>query len=122
MITLRDDRSFEGDHVDGVVRDVRQPVPDDGLLAGAIFSMGDAAGGPSAMLTIEGRRYPKKAPTHLHKTDTFRMALGEPIVVGRTSYAHGEFRLQQVGTFYGPELWTDEVGTWLRANGLGPRG
>jgi hypothetical protein len=112
MITMRSAPvDWESGRVDGVVRDDRQPVPDDGLLSGASFSLGDAMGGPSAMLSITRRLFPKKAPTHRHKTDTFRMALGEPIVVGRTSYAHGEFRMQQVDTYYGPEYWTDEVGT-----------
>src|SRR2546421_5647262 len=112
MITLRgcQDRWVSG-HIDGLIRDDRIPHQDDGLLSGAAFSLGDAMGGPSVMMTITRRLYPKKAPTHLHKTDTFRMALGEPIVVGRTTYVHGEFRLQEVDSFYGPELWTDEVGT-----------
>ncbi|MGE0878348.1 MAG: YegP family protein [Acidimicrobiia bacterium] len=111
MIELRGDHHWTDGHADGVVRDIRRPLPDDGLLPGAVFSLGDAAAGPSVMLTIEGRRFPKKAPTHLHKTDTFRMALGEPIVVGRTSYPHGRFRLQAVDTYYGPEYWNDETGT-----------
>jgi hypothetical protein len=112
MIVLRtgDAHWVEG-RVDGVVRDDRRPVPDDGLLSGASFSLGDPKGGPSAMLSITRRLFPKKAPVHKHKSDTFRMALGEPIVVGRRSYAHGEFRLQAVDTYYGPEYWTDEVGT-----------
>ena len=112
MITLRaDGATWVDGHLDGLVRDDRVPQPEDGLASGASVSLGDPAGGPSAMLSITRRLFPKKAPTHLHKTDTFRMALGEPITVGRTSYAHGEFRLQQVDTFYGPEYWSDEVGT-----------
>ncbi|MCU4186633.1 hypothetical protein K6U06_19875 [Acidiferrimicrobium sp. IK] len=47
----------------------------------------------------------------MHKSDTFRMALGAPIIVGRRSYEHGEFRVQKADTFYGPELWNDEIGT-----------
>jgi hypothetical protein len=39
------------------------------------------------------------------------MALNDPIVVGRTSYPHGAFRLQAADSYYGPEYWTDEVGT-----------
>ena len=112
MITLRGvDKEWHDDRVDGIVRDDRQPLPDDGLLPGASLSMGDPMGGPSAMLSITRRLFPKKAPVHKHKSDTFRMALGEPIVDGRRSYTHGEFRLQAADTFYGSEFWTDEVGT-----------
>ena len=112
MIELRQSGATWMDgHVDGFIRDDRQPVPDDGLLPGASFALGDRMAGPSVMMSITRRLYPKKTPVHLHKTDTFRMAFGEPLVVGRRSYAHGEFRLQHVGTYYGPELWTDEVGT-----------
>jgi hypothetical protein len=112
MIKLRSAEVVWNDgHADGVVRDTRVPHDDDGLLPGVSMALGADQGGPSVMLSITHRLYPRKAPVHKHKTDTFRMALGEPIVVGRTSYAHGEFRLQEVDTYYGPELWTDEVGT-----------
>lgn len=113
MINLRGNATmtWHEDRLDGVVRDDRQAVPDDGKSPGVSLSMGDPMGGPALMLSITRRLYPKKAPVHKHKSDTFRMALGESIVVGRRSYAHGEFRLQAVDTFYGPELWSDEVGT-----------
>ena len=111
MIELHSDGQVSVACLDGVVRDVRQPLPDDGLLPGAVFGFGDHDSGPRVSLTIERRLYPRKAPIHMHKSDTFRMALGEPIIVGRTSYCHSEFRLQETDTFYGPELWTDEVGT-----------
>jgi hypothetical protein len=111
MIKLREDANWENGRLEGMVRDDRKDIPDDGLLSAASFSMGDPMGGPSVSLAITGRRFPKKTPVHKHKSDTFRMALGEPIVVGRRSYAHGEFRLQAVDTYYGPESWTDEVGT-----------
>ena len=110
-ITLLEPTTWRHGVADGVVRDVRQPIPADGLLSGAVLRMGDEVAGPVVAMTIEGRRFPRQSPVHLHKSDSFRMALGEPIVVGRTSYAHGEFRLQRADTFYGPELWTDEVGT-----------
>ncbi|WP_163551678.1 hypothetical protein [Candidatus Frankia alpina] len=111
MITLLGSATWHNGHVDGVIRDIRRPVPDDGLLSGAILRMGDPGAGPVVAMSIEGRIFPRKAPVHLHKSDSFRMALGEPIRVGGTSYAHGEFRLQQADAFYGPEYWTDEVGT-----------
>ena len=111
MIELKGGHQETAPYVDGVVRDIRQPLPNDDLLPGAVFGFGDHESGPLVSLTIEGRRFPRKAPVHMHKSDTFRMALGEPIVVGRTSYPHGEFRLQETDTFYGPEYWTDEVGT-----------
>lgn len=111
MIKLREPAAWVDGHVDGVVRDTRATYDDDGLLSGASMALGAEEGGPSLTLSITRRLYPKKTPVHKHKTDTFRMALGEPIVVGRTSYAHGEFRVQAVDTYYGPEIWTDEVGT-----------
>jgi hypothetical protein len=111
MITLLESARWVEGRVDGVIRHVRRPVPDDGLLSGAILRMGDDTAGPVLAMTIEARRFPRQAPVHLHKSDSFRMALGQPIVVGRTSYQHGQFRLQEADRFYGPELWTDEVGT-----------
>ncbi|EIV91545.1 hypothetical protein [Frankia sp. QA3] len=111
MITLLGSATWHNGHVDGVIRDIRRPVPEDGLLSGAVARMGDSDAGPVVAMSIEGRIFPRKAPVHLHKSDSFRMALGEPIRVGGTSYAHGEFRLQQADAFYGPEYWTDEVGT-----------
>ncbi|MCM3920926.1 hypothetical protein ND748_04435 [Frankia sp. AiPs1] len=111
MITLLESATWHNGHVDGVIRDIRRPVPDDGLLSGAILRMGDPDAGPVVAMSIEGRIFPRKAPVHLHKSDSFRMALGEPIRVGGTSYAHGEFRLQRADAFYGPEYWSDEVGT-----------
>jgi hypothetical protein len=110
-ITLLQPTTWRQGIADGVVRDVRQPIPDDGLLSGAVLRMGDERSGPVVALAIEERRFPRKSPVHLHKSDSFRMALGQPIVVGRTSYDHGEFRLQRADAFYGPEMWTDEVGT-----------
>ncbi|WP_261562891.1 hypothetical protein [Frankia tisae] len=111
MITLLESATWHSGHVDGVIRDIRRPVPDDGLLSGAILRMGDPGAGPVVAMSIEGRIFPRKAPVHLHKSDSFRMALGEPIRVGGASYAHGEFRLQRADAFYGPEYWSDEVGT-----------
>ena len=112
MINLRGTTAmWQNGRLEGVVSDDRQTPPDDGKIPGVSFSMGDAMDGPSAMLSITRRLYPRKTPVHKHKSDTFRMALGEPIVVGRRSYAHGEFRLQAVDTYYGPEYWTDDVGT-----------
>ncbi|MCU1455168.1 MAG: hypothetical protein JWN46_3314 [Acidimicrobiales bacterium] len=111
MITLRDGAAWEAGSADGVIRDIRQPVPDDGRLSGAVMLLGDPVSGPAISMSIEGRLFPRKAPVHMHKTDTFRMALNDPLVVGRSTYQHGGFRLQQADTFYGPELWTDEVGT-----------
>jgi hypothetical protein len=111
VITLLESVTWHNGHVDGVIRDIRRPVPEDGLLSGAILRMGDPGAGPVVAMSIEGRIFPRKAPVHLHKSDSFRMALGEPIRVGGTSYAHGEFRLQRADAFYGPEYWTDEVGT-----------
>ena len=111
MITLTQPATWRAGVADGVVRDIRRPIPEDGLLSGAVLRMGDEESGPVVAMTIEGRMFPRKSPVHLHKSDSFRMALGEPIVVGRTSYGHGEFRLQRADSFYGPEMWTDEVGT-----------
>jgi hypothetical protein len=112
VITLLEPAAWSADgHVDGVIRDVRGPVPDDGLLNGAVMRMGDEQAGPVVAMAIQERIYPRKAPVHMHKSDSFRMALGEPIRVAGSTYAHGEFRLQSADTFYGPELWTDEVGT-----------
>ncbi|HVW45137.1 MAG TPA: hypothetical protein VHC18_27685 [Amycolatopsis sp.] len=111
MITLQEPAAWSDGRVDGVVRDIRRPIPYDGLLSGAVFRMGDETAGPVVSMTIQERIFPRKAPVHMHKSDSFRMALGEPIRVGGTSYAHGEFRLQRSDTFYGPEYWTDEVGT-----------
>ncbi|CAJ61730.1 MULTISPECIES: hypothetical protein [Frankia] len=111
MITLLGSATWHNGHVDGAIRDIRRPLPEDGLLSGAVLRMGDPDAGPVVAMSIEGRIFPRKAPVHLHKSDSFRMALGEPIRVGGTSYAHGEFRLQRADAFYGPEYWTDEVGT-----------
>jgi hypothetical protein len=111
VITLVHPTTWRAGVADGVVRDIRRPIPDDGLLSGAVLRMGDEESGPVVAMSIEGRMFPRTSPVHLHKSDSFRMALGEPIVVGRTSYGHGEFRLQRADSFYGPELWTDEVGT-----------
>jgi hypothetical protein len=111
MITVRDGAEWDDGHADGVIRDIRQPVPDDGKLSGAVMLLGDGASGPAIVMTIEKRLFPRKAAVHMHKTDNFRMALNDPIIVGRTSYAHGEFRVQQTDSYYGPEYWTDEVGT-----------
>src|ERR1700728_777626 len=111
VITLVHPTTWRVGVADGVVRDIRQPIPEDGLLSGAVLRMGDEESGPVVAMTIEGRMLPRTSPVHLHKSDSFRMALGEPIVVGRTSYGHGEFRLQRADSFYGPEFWTDEVGT-----------
>jgi hypothetical protein len=97
--------------VTGIIRDIRRPVPTGGLLRGAVLRMGDEQAGPVVAMTIQERMFPRKSPVHLHKSDSFRMALGDPIRVGGTSYAHGEFRLQRADAFYGPEFWTDEVGT-----------
>ncbi|HVU72870.1 MAG TPA: hypothetical protein VHE83_07900 [Mycobacteriales bacterium] len=112
MITLLEPATWTDDgHVDGVIRDVRQPLPDDGLLPGAVVRMGDDVSGPVVAMYIRAREFPRKAPVHLHKSDSFRMALGEPIRVAGATYAHGEFRLQSADTFYGPEHWSDDVGT-----------
>lgn len=111
MISLLAPAPWSAGRVDGLIRDIRRPIPDDGLLPGAVLRMGDEEAGPVVAMSIEGRLFPRKAPVHLHKSDSFRMALGEPLRVGGTSYAHGEFRLQRSDTFYGPEYWTDEVGT-----------
>ncbi|WP_261567528.1 hypothetical protein [Frankia gtarii] len=111
MITLLESATWNNGHLDGVIRDIRRPLPEDGLLSGAVLRMGDPDAGPVVAMSIEGRIFPRKAPVHLHKSDSFRMALGEPIRVGGTSYAHGEFRLQRADAFYGPEYWSDEVGT-----------
>lgn len=81
------------------------------MLSGAVVAIGDPHTGPLISMTIEKRLYPRKAPIHLHKSDTFRMAFEQPIIVGRTSYPHGHFRLQRADALYGPEIWTDEVGT-----------
>ena len=50
-------------------------------------------GGPAAMLTITKRLYPKKAPTHLHKTDTFRMDFEDIIKSYATSGWLADFRM-----------------------------
>jgi len=111
VITVQEPAAWIDGRLDGQIRDVRQPQPADGRPSGAVLRMGRDDDGPLLAMSIEARMFPRKAPVHLHKSDTFRMALGAPIVVGRTTYDHGEFRLQAADTFYGPERWTDEVGT-----------
>lgn len=111
MIVTDQDVTWVGGAVDGIVRDLRVPQPADGLLSSLVALLGPHPSGPAVKLSIERRLYPRKAPVHLHKADTFRMALEAPIVVGRTSYDHGRFRLQAADTYYGPEYWDDKIGT-----------
>lgn len=111
MTVLGDARWCNDGYVDGVVRDTRTSAAPDGLLRGAIVRMGDTEAGPVLDLSIGPRRFPRTTPVHMHKSDTFRMALTSPLRVAGSTYRHGEFRLQRADTFYGPEYWTDDVGT-----------
>jgi hypothetical protein len=81
-----------------------------GPMAISMFTLGDPQSGPLVVLFAIDPMGPtdlKQAMAdswhHKHLSDTFRMPLRGDLIVGRTIYSPGVFRVQEAGKVYGPE-------------------
>jgi hypothetical protein len=111
MFKSADDFAFKDGHVDLSVRE-RQSWSQYGPGTLTIFSIGDAESGPVFVFiggdpsgqAVDMGVAMGESFTHLHRCDTFRMSLdGDDMLVGRTIYGVGDYRLQEAGKWYGPE-------------------